>query len=117
MKRKISLFSLVFFPGTALYDRAWKDGTIRDEKKEVYERSLSTSSYFRYTVRALRWLTKKKILKSEGRAAGIFIDLILADRTTKNLKSGLFSLLIRTFSKTRSLLRMRGTVRPFRWGA
>jgi len=34
----IQTFSLTFFPGTALYDRAKRDGLIKDEKRQVYRK-------------------------------------------------------------------------------
>ena len=36
---KLLMFSLVFYPGTALYERARADGLIEDEKKEIYNRN------------------------------------------------------------------------------
>lgn len=33
----LQLFSLVFFPGTVLYDRAKKEGLIGNERKEIYD--------------------------------------------------------------------------------
>ncbi len=36
---KLLMFSLVFYPGTALYERARADGLIENEQKEVYNRN------------------------------------------------------------------------------
>ena len=35
----LNLFSLSFYPGTDLYDRAKKDGIITDDLNEVYRKS------------------------------------------------------------------------------
>lgn len=36
---KLLMFSLVFYPGTALYDKARADGLIKSEREEVYNRN------------------------------------------------------------------------------
>jgi radical SAM superfamily enzyme YgiQ (UPF0313 family) len=35
---KLCLSSLIFFPGTELYEKAWAEGLIQDEKKEIYRK-------------------------------------------------------------------------------
>jgi len=36
---RLLMFSLVFYPGTALYERARADGLIKDEREEIYDRN------------------------------------------------------------------------------
>ena len=39
---RLQTFSMVLYPGTKLYQMAKKDGLIKDEKKEIYDRSYVT---------------------------------------------------------------------------
>jgi hypothetical protein len=42
------IFSLTFYPGTGLYDKAREDGLIKDDEKDVYEKFIydTNNSYF-----------------------------------------------------------------------
>jgi len=41
---KVALFSLTFYPGTELYERAKKSGIIKDEVKDIYNKSIGSTS-------------------------------------------------------------------------
>jgi hypothetical protein len=42
---RLSTFSLTFFPGTELYDRAHADGIVRDDVEDVYKKCYLKSSH------------------------------------------------------------------------
>ncbi|MFC1852014.1 B12-binding domain-containing radical SAM protein [candidate division CSSED10-310 bacterium] len=71
----LQLFSLVFYPGTALYDRAMKEGLIINEREEIYNQQYNTRkinyvnllfSLFSRNVPTslLRYLSKSDVVKT-----------------------------------------------------
>jgi radical SAM superfamily enzyme YgiQ (UPF0313 family) len=59
------MFSLIFYPGTALYERALDDGLIDNEKEEIYNRNYFRlqSSYYNWVIYGFhrqfpRWLLR-----------------------------------------------------------
>lgn len=74
----LQLFSLVFFPGTAIYDRAKQEGRIKDDRKEIYDLQYNTRkityvnllfSLFSRSIptSVMRLLTKPSIVKTLNR--------------------------------------------------
>ena len=66
-------FSLVLYPGTKLYEMAKNDGMIRDEKKQIYEKS--------YTMRDPSYLNLLIILSRNGRFPSPLLKFLLSSPT------------------------------------
>ncbi|MEK7772714.1 MAG: radical SAM protein, partial [Deltaproteobacteria bacterium] len=72
-------FSLVLYPGTKLYEQAKKDGLVRDEKKEIYEKS--------YTMRSRNYLNLLIRLSKNGRFPSPLLKLLVSSPAVDILNS------------------------------
>lgn len=66
----LGLFSLVLYPGTKLYEMATNDGMIRDEKKQIYEKS--------YTIRDPSYLNLLITLSRNGKFPSPLLIFLLS---------------------------------------
>jgi radical SAM superfamily enzyme YgiQ (UPF0313 family) len=66
----IQAFSLVLYPGTHLYDMAKRDGFIKDEFKEIYNKS--------YTKRSMGYLNLLFSLTKRGELPGWLLRLLIS---------------------------------------
>ncbi|MBI5454059.1 MAG: B12-binding domain-containing radical SAM protein [Deltaproteobacteria bacterium] len=72
-------FSLVLYPGTKLYEMAKADGKIRDEKKEIYEKS--------YLMRDPSYLNLLITLSQGGRFPSPVLKFLVSSPTVEVLNS------------------------------
>ena len=61
---RLSLYSLTFYPGTELYDRAKTDGLIEDEKRSVYARNFNkiAANYYNLALMCHGWNLPRPLL-------------------------------------------------------
>lgn len=100
-------FSLVLYPGTQLYNMAKKDGMIRDEKKQIYEKS--------YTMREPNYLNLLMSLAKGGKFPGRLLKFLVTPPTVTILNSSpmkpLFHFLYISLKTMRHLTRRLAGVR------
>jgi radical SAM superfamily enzyme YgiQ (UPF0313 family) len=72
-------FSLVLYPGTKLYEMARKDNLIKDEKRQIYEKS--------YTMREMSYLNFLVTLSKNGRFPSLILKILVSSPLVNILKS------------------------------
>ena len=72
-------FSLVLYPGTALYKQAKKDGFIKDERRDIYGKS--------YTMREPSYLNLLMALSKGGRLPQSLLRFLVSNKVLKVLNS------------------------------
>jgi radical SAM superfamily enzyme YgiQ (UPF0313 family) len=102
---RLQLFSLVLYPGTSLYEKAKRDGLIKDERQEIYSKmyGLRKPSYFnliftlckggKFPKLLLTILTNKKLVKLLNHKKINFLYKLIfqGGRKAKTLKAKIFS--------------------------
>ncbi len=76
---RLQPFSLVLYPGTKLYEMAKKDHLVKDEKKDIYEKS--------YTMREPNYLNLLMTLSKGGRFPAPLLKLLVTAPTVNLLNS------------------------------
>lgn len=72
-------FSLVLYPGTMLYEMARKDNMIKDEKRQIYEKS--------YAMREMSYLNLLVTLSKNGRFPNRLLKILVSSPLVDILKS------------------------------
>ncbi|MCK4819556.1 radical SAM protein, partial [bacterium] len=77
---RLQPFSLVLYPGTKLYEMAKKDGLIKDEKRDIYEKS--------YTMSAPSYLNLLMTIAKRGKFPSPLLKLLVSSPVVAILNSG-----------------------------
>ncbi len=97
---RLSLFSLTFYPGTAIYERAKVDGLIGDEIEEIYQKNflIILPNYYNFAlychslnlpqpilnVLSRPWVIRLGSRRLPDRVFGVFLQILFALRALRN---------------------------------